>query len=338
MLSSTLRWREHVNVEAAFQLHFPDGKFSNSDTYYGKDREGRPIGNHISSYSSQEDCFTKCLAIMEHESRLLDFETIDQVIHVQEISKLQDMSDKNCKTHSHYPGLINQTICLDNSSTLTGGFNIFRGSGGVCPCGRGDASSWLESMTITSTACCALIDIFHATNLPERGAEGSGNQDPYVDNYDHDFAFEGMLFDSPVVLQKVGNPAPRKVGNPAPRRLPTSASTTNVSLRSDIANGSPMQVCVSSPYYRIPSLIASATGSPMKISPANPVLVMAQAGEYGAAGVWSSSRAPQNEAPIASNPVSIPSPYFINAQREWDDLTARRFYVDNTPEWPVHPP
>ncbi|EIW74846.1 hypothetical protein CONPUDRAFT_147469 [Coniophora puteana RWD-64-598 SS2] len=308
LLSATLEWREHVNVEAASKIYYPD-----FNACYGKDREERPVIGLFDVRNS------KCIAIMEQESRLLDFETVDQVIHIHGISTLRDRSHKNCKTLKHYPGLIYQTICLDSSSTINSGYEILKGPGGICPCGRGDASSWLGSMIATYTACCALTETFLTTRLP-RGHAG-GYQDPDADDHDLDYTLEEILSDSPVVL--------RDTDNPATRHRSTSAGTTNVSLSGGSASGSPMQICRSLPHSRNPALIASTTGSPMRISPTSPVLVMTS--EYGA-----NRDAPQNEAAIASSlPVSTPSTYPINAQREWDDLTSRRLYSDNTPAWPT---
>jgi len=240
------------------------------------------------------------------------------------------MSDRNCRTLRRYPGLIYQMICLDSSSTLKSGYEILKGPGGICPCARGDVSNWLESMAGISTACCALSEIFQTTRLP-RGHAGE-YQDLNEDDHDLDYTLEDILSDSPVVLRQTDNPAPR-------RRSTSSASTTNVSPQSDAANGSPMQICRSSPHSRTPALIASTAGSPMRISPVSPVLVMA--GEYGASGVpRSSSHVAQSEiaqGSITSSPINIPSPYPTNfSQLEWDEFTSRRFYVDSTTAWPSH--
>ncbi|KAH9990927.1 CRAL-TRIO domain-containing protein [Russula vinacea] len=144
MMVDTLRWREEFKIEEVMKETYPD-VFDGFGHLYGRDKEGRPIvyniygrNNDLTTAFSDVQRFIRWrVALMEEGVKLIDFETVDQMIQVHDYEGVTFSSrTSNSKAaasaisgifQSHYPEFLVRTqVFRECPSLMTWIFWLFR--------------------------------------------------------------------------------------------------------------------------------------------------------------------------------------------------------------------
>ncbi|KAF8473628.1 CRAL/TRIO domain-containing protein [Russula ochroleuca] len=143
MMVDTLRWREEFKIEEVMKETFPD-VFNSFGHLYGRDKEGRPIvyniygrNNDLTTAFSDVQRFIRWrVALMEEGVKLIDFETVDQMIQVHDYEGVTLSSrTSNSKAaasaisgifQDHYPEFLARKFFVNVPSLMTWIFWLFR--------------------------------------------------------------------------------------------------------------------------------------------------------------------------------------------------------------------
>lgn len=143
MMIETLRWREEFKIEEAMKETYPD-VFNGFGHLYGRDKEGRPMmyniygkNNDLATAFSDVQRFIRWrVALMEEGIKLVDFETVDQMIQVHDYEGITLSSrTANSKAaasaisaifQSHYPEFLARKFFVNVPSLMTWIFWLFK--------------------------------------------------------------------------------------------------------------------------------------------------------------------------------------------------------------------
>ncbi|KAN0113855.1 CRAL-TRIO domain containing protein [Russula decolorans] len=143
MMIDTLRWREEFKVEEAMKETYPD-LFNGFGHLYGRDKEGRPMmyniygrNNDLATAFSDVQRFIRWrVALMEEGIKLVDFETVDQMIQVHDYEGVTLSSrTANSKAaasaistifQNHYPEFLARKFFVNVPSLMTWIFWLFK--------------------------------------------------------------------------------------------------------------------------------------------------------------------------------------------------------------------
>ncbi|KAI0306110.1 CRAL-TRIO domain-containing protein [Multifurca ochricompacta] len=143
MMIATLRWRDEFKIEEAMKETYPD-VFNDFGHVYGRDKEGRPIVYNI--YGGKNDLATAFsdvqrfirwrVALMEHGIKLINFETVDQMIQVHDYegaslsgrtaNSKAAASELTSIFQNHYPEFLARKFFVNVPSIMTWIFWLFK--------------------------------------------------------------------------------------------------------------------------------------------------------------------------------------------------------------------
>ncbi|KAH9893322.1 CRAL-TRIO domain-containing protein [Cubamyces lactineus] len=144
MLVATLRWREEFKIEEVMQEKFDEDVFGRLGKVFGKDKEGRPVTYNL--YGAVKDMkavfgdvqrFIRWrVQFMEESIKLLDFETIDQMVQIHDYEGVSmTQRDANQKAaakeatsifQNHYPEFLSRKFFINVPTLLTWIFWLFK--------------------------------------------------------------------------------------------------------------------------------------------------------------------------------------------------------------------
>ncbi|PSR76321.1 hypothetical protein PHLCEN_2v8553 [Hermanssonia centrifuga] len=144
MLTATLRWRDEMKIDEILAEEFPDKIFGGVGRNFGHDKEGRPVtyniyggDNDVKAVFGDVQRFIRWrIALMENSIKLLDFETIDQMLQIHDYEGVSMTSrDANQKAaaseatsifQNHYPEFLARKFFINVPTLLTWMFWFFK--------------------------------------------------------------------------------------------------------------------------------------------------------------------------------------------------------------------
>ncbi|THG95755.1 hypothetical protein EW026_g5955 [Hermanssonia centrifuga] len=144
MLTATLRWRDEMKIDEILAEVFPDKIFGGVGRNFGHDKEGRPVtyniyggDNDVKAVFGDVQRFIRWrIALMENSIKLLDFETIDQMLQIHDYEGVSMTSrDANQKAaaseatsifQNHYPEFLARKFFINVPTLLTWMFWFFK--------------------------------------------------------------------------------------------------------------------------------------------------------------------------------------------------------------------
>ncbi|KAI0258945.1 CRAL-TRIO domain-containing protein [Gloeopeniophorella convolvens] len=136
MMVATLRWRDEFKVEEAMKATYPE-LLDGFGHLYGHDKDGRPVmyniyggKNDLKAAFSDVQLFIRWrVALMEHGIKLIDFETVDQMVQVHDYEGVglssrtanskQAASELASIFQSHYPEFLASKFFVNVPSIMT---------------------------------------------------------------------------------------------------------------------------------------------------------------------------------------------------------------------------
>ncbi|KAI0035321.1 CRAL/TRIO domain-containing protein [Vararia minispora EC-137] len=141
---ATLRWRDEFDIDKAMNEEFPQEVFGDLGHIYAHDKQKRPVTYNL--YGRMSDVKTVFgdkqrfirwrIKLMEEGIKLLDFETVDQIIQVHDYEGVKwNSRDANSKAaaseissifSAHYPEMLASKFFVNVPTAMTWIFWLFR--------------------------------------------------------------------------------------------------------------------------------------------------------------------------------------------------------------------
>ncbi|KAI0251725.1 CRAL-TRIO domain-containing protein [Lactifluus subvellereus] len=143
MMIATLRWRDEFKIDEAMKETYPD-VLNSFGHLYGRDKQGRPLMYNIyggkndltAAFSDVQRFIRWRVALMEEGIKLIDFETVDQMIQVHDYEGAS-LSSRTANSKAaaseissifqgHYPEFLAHKFFVNVPSIMTWIFWLFK--------------------------------------------------------------------------------------------------------------------------------------------------------------------------------------------------------------------
>ncbi|KAH9852631.1 CRAL/TRIO domain-containing protein [Lenzites betulinus] len=188
MLGATLRWRDELKIDEVLKEEFDQDVFGRLGKVFGKDKEGRPVTYNLygavkdmkATFGDVQKFIRWRVQFMEESIKLLDFETIDQMVQIHDYEGVsltqRDASQKAAAKEAtnifqnHYPEFLSRKFFINVPMLLTWIFWLFKPI---------ISAATLAKMTVVGTGPKAigpeLSQVIDVKELPKRyGGEADG--------------------------------------------------------------------------------------------------------------------------------------------------------------------